>query len=72
LTKDGITLAAELLGQSSAGMELRMLKDGDWLSGRRFSDRVDALRHAEHNRQQLLAKGWHGAVDCTPRCANTT
>jgi hypothetical protein len=58
LTKDGVALTAELLDQSRAGMELRMLRNGEWHSGRRFIDRADALQHAEHTRQQLLAKGW--------------
>ena len=39
LTKDGVRLTAELLDQSSAGMELRMLRDGEWMSGRRFADK---------------------------------
>ena len=58
LTRDGVRLTAELLDQSSAGMELRMLRDGEWMSGRRFADKEAALRHAESNRQQLLTKGW--------------
>jgi hypothetical protein len=58
LTKDGVTLTAELLDQSSGGVELRMLKDGDWHSGRRFAERDNALAHAESHRRQLLAKGW--------------
>ena len=57
LSKDGVRVTAELLDQSSAGMELRMLRNGEWQSGRRFADREAALRHAEYNRR-LLAKGW--------------
>ena len=58
LTKDGARVTAELLDQSSAGVELRMLRNGEWQSGRRFSERANAGAHAEKNRQQLLARGW--------------
>ena len=58
LSKDGVRVTAELLDQSSAGMELRMLRDGEWQSGRRFADRANAVAHAEKHRRQLQAKGW--------------
>jgi hypothetical protein len=58
LTKDGVRITAELLDQSRAGMELRMLRNGEWQSGRRFADRVNAVAHAENHRKQLLTQGW--------------
>jgi hypothetical protein len=58
LTKDGVTVTAELLDQSSAGVELRMLRNGDSQSGRRFAERANAIAHAEKHREQLLAKSW--------------
>jgi hypothetical protein len=58
LAKDGVIVTAELLDQSSAGVELRMLKNGEWLSGRRFAERANAVAHADNHRQQLVAKGW--------------
>jgi len=61
LAKDGHRIDVELLDQSDAGMELRTLKDGEWCSGRRFSDREAALRHAERNRIDLATKGWQPA-----------
>ena len=58
VTKDGVAVTAELLDQSEAGVELRMWRNGEWLSGRRFTARVNAVAHAESHRQQLMAKGW--------------
>jgi hypothetical protein len=58
LTKDGVRVTAELLDQSSAGVELRMLRNDEWQSGRRFWERDNAVAHAEQHRQQLTAKGW--------------
>lgn len=58
LTKEGVGVTAELLDQSSAGVELRMHRDGEWLSGRRFSERANAIAYALKHREQLTAKGW--------------
>jgi hypothetical protein len=58
LAKDGVTVTAELLDQSSAGVELRLLKDGEWMSGRRFAERTNARAHAEGHRAHMVAKGW--------------
>jgi hypothetical protein len=58
LPKDGVTITADLLDQSQAGVELRMFRDGEWQSGRRFRERDRAIAHADGLRQQLLAKGW--------------
>jgi hypothetical protein len=58
LAKDGVTVTAELLDQSTAGVELRMLRNGEWQSGRRFRERASAIAHAENHRRQLLSKGW--------------
>jgi hypothetical protein len=61
LTKDDVRVAAELMDQSSAGVELRMLRNGEWQSGRRFTERINAVAHAEQNRLGLVAKGWQPA-----------
>ncbi len=58
VVKDGHRLDAEFLDQHAAGLELRLLFDGDWYSGRRFDDRARAQAHANRSREQLLAKGW--------------
>jgi hypothetical protein len=58
LTKDGVRVTAELLDQSSAGVELRMLRNGEWMSGRRFAEPTNAKAHAESHRAQMVAKGW--------------
>ncbi len=58
LAKDGVTVTADLLDQSQAGVELRMFRKGEWQSGRRFRERDRAIAHADGHRLQLLAKGW--------------
>ena len=58
LAKDGVTVTTELLDQSAAGVELRISRNGEWQSGRRFRARDNAVAHAEQHRQQLTAKGW--------------
>ena len=58
LTKEGVTVTAELLDWSSAGVELRMLRNGEWQSGRRFAERANAVAHTENRQQEMLAKGW--------------
>ena len=58
LAKDGVTVSAELVDQSSAGVELRMLKDGEWMSGRRFAERTNALAHAAKHRAEMVSKNW--------------
>jgi hypothetical protein len=35
-----------------------MLRNGEWMSGRRFAERVNALAHAEGHRAQMVTKGW--------------
>jgi hypothetical protein len=61
LTKDSVSVAAELLDQSSTGVELRMLRNGEWQSGRRFVERANAVAEAERSRLALIAKGWQPA-----------
>lgn len=59
MTKDGQRVDAELVDhQGPAGWELRMLRNHDWVSGRRFSARADAIAHAEQHQLHLLAQGW--------------
>ncbi|MEP6998819.1 MAG: hypothetical protein ABI900_14290 [Betaproteobacteria bacterium] len=58
VTKDGQRVDAQLVDQSAAGCELRMLQNGEWLSGRRFSDRARAITHGDDVRQQLESRGW--------------
>jgi hypothetical protein len=58
LTKDGVRVTAELFALSTAGVELRMLKDGDVTSRRRFAERAHARAHAEGHRAQMVATGW--------------
>jgi hypothetical protein len=59
LTKDGVTVTADLLDQGEAGVELRMFRNGEGQSGRRFLERDRAIAHAGSLRQQLLTKaGW--------------
>jgi hypothetical protein len=58
VTKDGQRIDAQLVDQSEAGCELRMLQNGDWLSGRRFSDKARAMAHGDEVRKQLEQRGW--------------
>ncbi len=58
MTKDGQRIDAQLVDQSAAGCELRMLQNGDWLSGRRFSDKARAMAHGDDVRHQLEKRGW--------------
>ena len=58
VTKDAQRLDAELVEQGVAGLELRLLRDHEWLSGRRFNNRVQAVAHAVETRRELLTRGW--------------
>jgi hypothetical protein len=60
VTKDGQRIDAELLDQGLAGWELRMSKNHVWLSGRRFSDRPNAIAHGEAIRRDLEQREWRG------------
>jgi hypothetical protein len=62
VTKDGQRVEAQLVDQSAAGCELRMLQNGEWLSGRRFSDKARAMAHGDDVRQQLEERGWREAA----------
>jgi hypothetical protein len=62
VTKDGQRVEAQLVDQTEAGCELRMLQNGEWLSGRRFSDRARAMAHGEDARHQLEARGWQSQM----------
>jgi hypothetical protein len=57
-TKDAQRVDAQLVDQSGSGCELRMLQNGEWLSGRRFSDKARAMAHGEDVRRQLESRGW--------------
>ena len=64
VTKDGQRVDAQLVDQTEAGCELRMLQNGEWLSGRRFSDKARAMAHGDDVRHQLEQRGWRlGGVD---------
>jgi hypothetical protein len=69
--KDNVRVTAELRDQSTAGVELRMLRNGEWLSGRRFRERADAAADAERRREQLMAKGWQ-ALDVAEKARDAT
>jgi hypothetical protein len=56
LTKDTQRVEAQLVDQSAAGCELRMMQNGAWLSGRRFRDVASAMAHGEHVRRELERK----------------
>ena len=67
VTKDGQRVEAQLVDQSAAGCELRILQGGEWLSGRRFSDPARAVAHGEDVRRQLESRGWVTACRRTLR-----
>jgi hypothetical protein len=58
VTKGNQRIDAELVGQGSTGWELRMQHNFEWLSGRQFRGRADAVAHGDQHRQHLLARGW--------------
>lgn len=58
LTKDAQRIDAELVDQGAAGFELRLLRDHEWFSGRRFSNRAQAVAHSVERRRELLSRGW--------------
>jgi hypothetical protein len=39
-------------------MTPRRCSGGEWLSGRRFSDKARAMAHGDDTRQQLETLGW--------------
>jgi hypothetical protein len=41
-----------------AGAEVQLLKNGEFYAGRRFDTRDQALRHADHVRENLERDGW--------------
>lgn len=66
-TKDEQRVEAQFVNQTDAGCELRMLQNGEWLSGRRFNDRTRAMAHGEDVRQQLESRGWVAAYQARSR-----
>jgi hypothetical protein len=58
LTKDAQRIEAELVDQGAAGWELRLMQNREWVSGRRFRDRLQAVAHAVETRRELLSRGW--------------
>ena len=59
VTKDAQRLDAELVEQGAAGWELRLMQNHEWLSGRRFFGRAQAVAHAVETRRELLSRGWN-------------
>jgi hypothetical protein len=58
LTKGGQCIDAELVDQGAAGFELRLLRDRELLSDRRFRNRGQAVAYSVERRRELLARGW--------------
>ena len=58
--KDAQRIDAELLDRGPAGWEVRMSKNHVWMSGRRFSDRANAIAHGEAARRDLEQREWRG------------
>jgi len=58
LTKDARRIEAELVEQGAAGWELRLMTNREWVSGRRFKHRLQAVAHAVETRRELLSRGW--------------
>jgi hypothetical protein len=46
------------LRTSIAGVEVQLIKDGEWFYGCRFAQRADAVAHAEKHRRHMLGRGW--------------
>jgi hypothetical protein len=57
LTKGDSRMDCELR-TSAAGVEVQLIRDGEWFYGCRFADRADAVAHAEKHRRHLLGRGW--------------
>lgn len=64
--KDSHRIDAELVEQGAAGWEIRLLRDHEWHSGRRFRNRVQAVAHAVDTRRELLTRGWSPSVGLNP------
>jgi hypothetical protein len=60
MTKDAQRIDAELLDRGPGGWELRLSKNHVWISGQRFSDRPNAIAHAEAMRRDLNQRDWRG------------
>ncbi|HEY1909871.1 MAG TPA: hypothetical protein VGG73_03030 [Vicinamibacterales bacterium] len=57
LTKSDSRIDCELR-TSIAGVEVQLIKDGEWFYGCRFAERADAVAHAEKHRRHMLGRGW--------------
>ncbi len=57
LTRDDSRMDCELRA-SVAGVEVQLIRDGEWFYGCRFADRADAVAHGEKQRRHLLGRGW--------------
>jgi hypothetical protein len=60
LTKGNHRMDCELR-TSVAGVEVQLIRDGEWFYGCRFAERADALAHADKHRRHLLGRGWQMA-----------
>lgn len=58
LTKDAQRIDAELVEQGAAGWELRLMQNREWIGGRCFRNRLQAVAHAVETRRELLSRGW--------------
>jgi hypothetical protein len=60
LVRNGRQVACELRDHGEpTGVEVQLLRNGEFYAGRRFDTRVHALRHADHVRLSLERDGWH-------------
>ncbi len=57
LTKGDNRMDCELR-TSVAGVEVQLIRDGEWFYGCRFAERADAVAHGEKHRRHLLGRGW--------------
>jgi hypothetical protein len=59
LERSGRKVACELRDHGeSAGVEVQLLRNGEFYAGRRFETRAVALQHADHVRESLERDGW--------------
>ena len=63
VTKDAQRIDAELIEQGAAGWELRLMRNREWVSGRRFKHRLQAVAHAVETRRELLSRGWRPSIN---------
>ena len=69
MRKNGKQVDGELRGHGEWGCECQFLYDGDFVYGRCWTMRADALSEADEKRQELERKGWRRA-DSLPTTPN--